>query len=400
MPQNNSPLFLPDIKVDPPSLDELEISLFGPGRGECVVVHLGNNDWLVVDSCLDNTSSQPVALRYLENLGVDPREAVQRVVVTHWHDDHIKGISAVVEHCPSAYIYFSQALLKEEFFELLTAFYSFDARSGGKVADMIDFERPEGLTSGVSEIAKIVAHAYKHDSAKRYKRRIHYAGDSTIVFESVAPRVRIRSLSPSAKAVNSALVHFAGLVPDSVQRGVIPAQIKNHCSIALWIEFENIRMLLGGDLEQVNDPDMGWNAVLEGPNPVQGSKASVFKVPHHGSHNGHNDRVWKDLLEEDVNSILTPFYGSSNPPPTQNDLNRLLSLTDSVSITAQPKIPKKKYTDHVVQKLLSGMISERRTLVGKMGHIQIRAFDGRFSIGFDGPARQVDKRFMREFYSA
>ena len=56
--------------------------------------------------------------------------------------------------------------------------------------------------------------------------------------------------------------------------------------------------------------------------------------------------------------------------------------------------------DHVVQKLLSGMISERRTLVGKMGHIQIRAFDGRFFIGFDGPARQVDKRFMREFYSA
>ncbi len=45
------------------------------------------------------------------------------------------------------------------------------------------------------------------------------------------------------------------------------------------------------------------------------------------------------------------------------------------------------------------MISERRTLVGKMGHIQIRAIDGRFSIGFDGPARQVDKRFMREFYS-
>ncbi|PXF57856.1 MAG: hypothetical protein C4B58_08625 [Deltaproteobacteria bacterium] len=56
MPQNNSPIFLPDIKVDLPSPDELEISLFGPGRGECVVAHLGNNDWLVVDSCLDNTS--------------------------------------------------------------------------------------------------------------------------------------------------------------------------------------------------------------------------------------------------------------------------------------------------------------------------------------------------------
>ncbi len=145
---------------------------------------------------------------------------------------------------------------------------------------------------------------------------------------------------------------------------------------------------------------MGWNAVLDGPNPVKKGKASVFKVPHHGSYNGHNNRVWRDLLSRDVKAILTPCYSGRNPPPRQKDLDRLLSLSGVVSITAPPGTGKKKYDDHVVQKLLSGMVSKRRTLLGRMGHIQIRVRDDGFFIGLDGPARQADERFMREFYGA
>ena len=33
----------------PPAPDELEVSLFGRGVGECAVVHLGSGEWLVVD---------------------------------------------------------------------------------------------------------------------------------------------------------------------------------------------------------------------------------------------------------------------------------------------------------------------------------------------------------------
>ena len=36
-----------------PRRDEVEVTLFGPGYGESVVVHAGVDDWLVVDSCLD-----------------------------------------------------------------------------------------------------------------------------------------------------------------------------------------------------------------------------------------------------------------------------------------------------------------------------------------------------------
>ena len=50
--------------TQPPCHDELEVSIFGPGIGESVVVHLGYGDWIVVDSCLNPRTRLPAALEY------------------------------------------------------------------------------------------------------------------------------------------------------------------------------------------------------------------------------------------------------------------------------------------------------------------------------------------------
>lgn len=76
----------------PPASQEMEVSIFGPGFGECVVLHFGNNDWGVVDSCLHPASRLPTALHYLEALKVDVSQSVRFVTATHWHDDHMHGI--------------------------------------------------------------------------------------------------------------------------------------------------------------------------------------------------------------------------------------------------------------------------------------------------------------------
>ena len=36
-------------------------------------------------------------------------------------------------------------------------------------------------------------------------------------------------------------------------------------------------------------------------------KASVFKVPHHGSENAQVDRVWCEMLQERPIAVLTPW---------------------------------------------------------------------------------------------
>jgi len=67
-----------------PQIDELEISLFGPGIGECIVVHLGNRQWMVVDSCMNVGRTEPIAVNYLNQMGVDVESDVKLVVVTQW----------------------------------------------------------------------------------------------------------------------------------------------------------------------------------------------------------------------------------------------------------------------------------------------------------------------------
>src|SRR5258708_6538741 len=89
-------------RTSPPLADELELSLFGPGKGECVVVHLGYGDWMVVDSCMGDGGKSAIALDYLGLMGVDVTRNLKLVVVSHWHDDHIRGISKILATATSA----------------------------------------------------------------------------------------------------------------------------------------------------------------------------------------------------------------------------------------------------------------------------------------------------------
>src|SRR4051812_1212421 len=105
----------------PPEPDELEVSLFGPGVGECVVVHIGAGEWLVVDSCIDPSTRKPVALDYLTAMNVDVSRMVKLVVVTHWHDDHMRGVSALFSRAESAKFVCSSVLQVEEFQTVIAA---------------------------------------------------------------------------------------------------------------------------------------------------------------------------------------------------------------------------------------------------------------------------------------
>ena len=85
-----------------PKKDQLEISLFGPGYGECIAVHYGDGLWFTVDSCLEDDRETPSALAYLDRLGLDPANCVTHNVITHPDGDHIGGICALYSACSSA----------------------------------------------------------------------------------------------------------------------------------------------------------------------------------------------------------------------------------------------------------------------------------------------------------
>ena len=101
----------------PPERGEFELTLFGPGYGECVLLHAGDGIWAIIDSCIDGEGA-PRALRYLESINVNAAEAVRLIVATHWHDDHMRGMAQLVEACKGADFCCAAALCRTEFLKI------------------------------------------------------------------------------------------------------------------------------------------------------------------------------------------------------------------------------------------------------------------------------------------
>src|SRR5690348_10313352 len=100
--------------------DELEVSIFGPGYGESLVIHLGSDQWIIVDSCKNPSTGEIAPLAYLRRIGVDPATSVRVIVATHWHDDHVRGLSEVVRECQGARFVCASAMTLPEFVTMVT----------------------------------------------------------------------------------------------------------------------------------------------------------------------------------------------------------------------------------------------------------------------------------------
>ena len=53
----------------PPEHNVMEVTVIGPGYGECILLHIGNGSWVIVDSCF-NAESHPAALKYFHEHGI------------------------------------------------------------------------------------------------------------------------------------------------------------------------------------------------------------------------------------------------------------------------------------------------------------------------------------------
>jgi hypothetical protein len=122
----------------------------------------------------------------------------------------------------------------------------------------------------------------------------------------------------------------------------------NKISVVLWVEFNNQVVLLGGDLENNTNPHAGWTAILTNHN-CSTNKASVFKVPHHGSKSAHDDAVWEQLTGNPI-SILSVFSKSSLP--TESDKTRIKGLSSKAILVGKPAKQVKSKFKHAQSKIV------------------------------------------------
>ncbi len=292
-------------QFSPPAPDQIEVNVFGPGYGECVLVHIGNGQWIVVDSCL-GTDRRPAALEYLEKLGTNPSDNVRLIVATHWHDDHIKGIAELVRVCDKAVFCCAAALREEEFLSLVAALEKRPATPAG---------------SGLRELYNAFT------TLSRRSATCSYAIANRLIFNQNA--CRIWSLSPSDATYNTFIQRLNLIVPTTTEaKRRIPSLTPNDASVVLLIELDGASILLGADLER-----RGWVEILKDYNQPT-CKPSVFKVPHHGSVDAHVDQVWEDILVKLPIAVLTPWRRGRGSLPTSTDVDRIVSFTERSYISA------------------------------------------------------------------
>ncbi|WP_344794881.1 hypothetical protein [Frondihabitans peucedani] len=328
---------------------------------------------MTIDSCIEQPSGTNALVTYFDAIGVDISTQVKLVVGTHAHDDHIAGIGDLFKRAKEAKYVQSAALTSDEFF--------------ASVAADEDIERV--LRQSVrSEFRAVVEEL----NLRSRPQAIAYATAQKTLWE-VEPTgdhgaTRVIALSPSDVAQYRSNQQLAAGMARAEDRMKLRPPDPNEASIALWLELGSSVILLGADLI-IGPEGCGWKGILDGFDPQQ--KASLFKVPHHGSPNAHHEPVWSRLLETDPVALIAPFRPGRNPRPSSADVARILSFTPHGYTTAPSRIPVPSRSAQSAGKSLETVARNVRQPWGRVGHVQARRAEGAsgWTVRFKEPARHL-----------
>lgn len=320
----------------------------GPGYGECSVIHLGNGEWIIVDSCVDDAGN-PAALGYLNQIGVDAEAAVRMIIVTHWHDDHVRGVAQVVRGCPRAEFACPAAFRTKEFLTLVAAY------AGGAMMRQ----------TGIQEMSDTLA------ILQDKKMTVRLASENKLLLRDSG--CELWALSPSDASTVSAMQHLDTQIPRPRQsKAALPAPTPNHLSVALLAKLRDTAILLGGDVLHFNDHDRGWLRIADLFTDYGYPVSDVVKLPHHGSAGADCDEMWNRLLRDRPVAALTAFCRGDVALPTSADVTRICDKSADAYLTSQPRPRKPKKRHSAVEKTVAGQLRNRRLRSLKLGRVTLR----------------------------
>jgi hypothetical protein len=326
--QMNLPLSLPTMTPlqIPPESDEIEIALLGAGFGECIVVHTGQGEWHIIDSCRFKGIQDPGGLHYLKQMNIVPEQAVKTIVATHWDDDHIRGIGDIVTCCTNAKFVMSAALNDHKFFKIVV-----DPDS--PLYQLITLGQT--ASTGINEFSKILHHLKEHNKKAKYAIQ-----DRCIWKSELQSNIQIIALSPHDQVFGQAIQSIVSQIPvDGKPIVNIKGLRPNFTSVVLWFRIGEERILLGADMEE-DTVYKGWSVIVDNKISID-KKASIYKVAHHGSSTGEHDGIWSDLLKSNPTCLISPWVRGGHILPKQSDLARLSGRSNDIYISYNPESQKK-----------------------------------------------------------
>lgn len=343
--------------IDSPNNNIAEITLIGTGGGygESIVAHVGDGNWIVIDSCIDPNTKESLPLLYLKEIGVDLEKNVRLILCTHWHDDHILGLSQLVEACPNSFFCLAKANDLKKFLRLIKLDYK-----------KVDIEASNSSTIEFNKCIDLI-------EKRRTNPKKSADFDRVLLTVNLGADLKseIISLSPSEYTMQCFDEEISTLITEygKSSKRIIPKN-PNCKSVVLLIKMGKHQALLGADLEVVEDDREGWLNILN-HSQVLKNKSSLFKIPHHGSSNGFHERIWVELLEKSPIAKLTP-WNKNNKLPQPDMLKKYSEKTDKLYMTTPLIGDKPKSRDRSIEKFIKKMELKIREVKYKKGIIRCR----------------------------
>lgn len=325
----------------PPAADELEITVFGRGFGESILIHIGDGRWVVVDSFRD-AAGRPIAETYLAELTGDHRVAA--VVLTHWDDDHTKGASDLIKSFEPEEVWIPAVLNNDEAFEFAYAH--------------TEAEPTRRIPLGLREFVAVT------DALDERPGVTAFAMPGRSVLEGRSPTV-LRFLSPHDEVVKQGFKALG--ITQRAGFGEIASPRPNDTCSVLWVERGGGNALLGADLE---DSRWGWKQIVSRRERTAQS-ANLVKVPHHGSPDAHNEDVYRTLCNG-AWAAATRYTPGVTPRPSEEDRERLRGSVPGGWILGAPgpSAPTADIRGHEQVQLAS--LGHIWPLPGEVGFAQLR----------------------------
>lgn len=359
-----------------------EVTLLGTGGGygESIIIHMGNDEWAIIDSCINPLSQEILPLNYLNDKKVK-LENIKLIICTHWHDDHIRGISNILENCLNARFAMASSTDMSKFL-LWVGLDSNKAKSDSSISS----------TNEITKCFEILTK--RHLPLKRAMQdRLLYSLKAQDI------DVKIWSLSPSEQVLDEYDGEISTLISEygKPNKKVI-INTPNDKSVALFIEANNKCVLLGSDLEVTLDKRKGWHCILESSTCINSKKVSVFKIPHHGSKTGYTKEIWENIIEPNAIAKLSP-YNKGYKLPNEEMLFKFLEHTDKLYITSSINVSNKpkdrdsnlKMTILKFNKSLTE-VKYRYGIISCMINLQENTSD--WDVNFDGQAKKISRDNM------
>ncbi|MDX2306346.1 MAG: MBL fold metallo-hydrolase [Microscillaceae bacterium] len=308
-----------------PNIAEINLIGTGGGYGESLIIHVGNNEWIIVDSCYNPDTKKSLPLELLVKKEVE-LNSVKLIVCTHWHDDHIRGISEILEKCEQAIFSFARANDLKKFLQ----FVSLDYEKLNKI----------GSNSSTKEFNKCLEILKTRTLPAKLseKDKLLYSTKYNDLF------IEIHSLSPSDYSSQLFDVEISSLITEFGQPNQkMVIQSPNDRSVVLLLKLGYHNILLGADLEVCSDSNRGWLDITRNSEVVKISeKSRYFKIPHHGSQNGFHQEIWDNLVEILPISTITPWNKKKKLPPNEmveryKKMSKELYITTPTDVSKKPK---------------------------------------------------------------